>query len=450
MRRLRDKIAVQNATVCIVGLGYVGLPLSRHFSDAGFEVVGFDIDAERVSKLQAGDSYIDDVDDIDLSSMLEGGFKPTTDTTQLSDCDAFILAVPTDVEAGVPDLSAVREATRTIAEHAPNRDILLVCSSTVYPGATDDVIRPTLETVGRVPGEDTLVAVVPERLNPGSGYRFEEIPLVVGADDEIERKTAQTLFDTVLAETVPVDSTITAESTKMVENTYRMVNIGFVNQFAKFAEEAGIDTWEVMDAASSKPFGFQPFTPGPGVGGHCIPVDPQYLTWRAKQMGETLPLVEQARKVNEEMPAHVFDRIKTALAAHNVALEDASVVVLGLAYKPNVSDLRNSPALSVCESLLNAGVSLHPIDPHVDKVEINDDEYNPATTIDSETLRNADAALILVNHDTFNMSTVADNATLVFDTQNAISDSADLPVIRLGDGSPDLQQTHSEMPVSRL
>jgi len=450
MTGLRKRIEDRDATVGIIGLGYVGLPLSCHFTDAGFDVVGFDVDDERVARLHDGDSYIDDVDDETLADRLDAGFRPTTDPTALADCDAFVLAVPTSVTEGEPDMSAVRQATRTVAEHAPDREVLLVCSSTVYPGTADDVIRPALETGGRVPDEDTLVAVVPERLSPGDGYDFAEIPLVVGADSAREREAARALFDAVLTKTVPVDATITAESTKMLENTYRMVNVAFVNQFAAFAEDAGIDAWDVIEAAGTKPFGFQAFTPGPGVGGHCIPVDPQFLTWRARQSGTALPLVESAREVNEGMPNHVFNRIETALAARGTELADASVVALGVSYKPNVGDLRNSPALAVCTSLVEAGASIHPVDPHVDAVEIAGEQYEPASEVDAEEISEADAVLLLVDHDAFDASAVADGAALVFDAQNAVPDDIETPVVRLGDGSSDLRSTASKSPVSRL
>ncbi|WP_121820767.1 nucleotide sugar dehydrogenase [Halostella salina] len=450
MTGLQKRIDERDATVAVVGLGYVGLPLSCHFADAGFEVVGFDVDDERVARLRAGDSYIDDVDDDTLAHRLEDGFEPTTDPTALADCDAFVLAVPTGVTDGEPDMSAVRQATRTVAEHAPDREVLLVCSSTVYPGTTDDVIRPALETAGRFPEADTLIAVVPERLSPGGEYDFADIPLVVGADSDRERRAARALFDAVLTETVPVDATVTAESTKMLENTYRMVNVAFVNQFAAFAEDAGIDAWDVIEAAGTKPFGFQAFTPGPGVGGHCIPVDPQFLTWRARQSGTALPLVESAREVNEEMPDHVFDRIETALAARGTDLGDASVVALGVSYKPNVGDLRNSPALAVCESLVEAGASLQPVDPHVDAVDIAGGRYEPTDDVDRETVRAADAVLLLVDHDAFDAGTVAADANLVFDAQNAVPEDTETPVVRLGDGSSDLRPAVSESTVSRL
>ncbi|MBP1987791.1 nucleotide sugar dehydrogenase [Halolamina salifodinae] len=449
MSSLQNKIADRTATVGVIGLGYVGLPLSQHFTDAGFDVVGFDVDEERVSRLRVGDSYVDDVDDDTLTETVARGFRPTADPAKLAGCDAFVLAVPTGVESGTPDMGAVRQATRTVAEYAPDRDVLFVCSSTVYPGAADEVIRPALENSGRIPGDDILVSVVPERLNPGGEYDFEEIPLVVGADSVRERETAQALFDSVVAETVPVGETITAESAKMIENTYRMVNIAFANQFAEFAENAGVDAWEAIDAAGTKPFGFQKFTPGPGVGGHCIPVDPQYLTWRAKQTGTGLSLVDNAIEVNEAVPSRVFGQIKTALSAHGTDLDDASVVVLGMSYKPNVGDIRNSPALDICELLINAGASIHPVDPHVDEAVIVDERYEPASAIDRGTLRSADIALFLVNHDKFDTDKIAEDSNLIFDAQNAVPEYNDTPVVRLGDGNSEVSSSSLKSPVSR-
>ena len=449
MRPLQNKIADRNATVGVIGLGYVGLPLSHHFSDAGFDVVGFDVDEERVSRLRAGDSYVDDVDSDTLTTALDHGFRPTTDPTKLAGCDAFVLAVPTGIESGTPDMGAVRQATRTVAEHAPNRDVLFVCSSTIYPGAVDAVIRPTLESGGRSPGDDILVSVVPERLNPGGEYDFEEIPLVVGADSGNEREAAQALFDSVVSETVPVDETVTAVSAKMIENTYRMVNIAFANQFAEFAEKAGVNAWDAIEAAGSKPFGFQKFTPGPGVGGHCIPVDPQYLTWRAKQTGTDLSLVESAREVNEAVPTRIFAQIKTALSARGTDLDDASVVAFGISYKPNVGDIRNSPGLALCNLLADAGASVHPVDPHINEALIADSRFEPRSTIDNELIRESDISLLLVNHDEFDIDAIAGESNLVFDAQNVVPECSDTPVVRLGDGNSNVPSISLKPPVNR-
>ena len=286
---LVETLADRSATVGVIGLGYVGLPLSIEFSEAGFDVAGYDINRERVDMLRGGESYVDDVTDETLQAALDAGFRPGDVPSAVEGCDAYVIAVPTGLRSGQPDMTAVRSATEVIADHADDRETLVVVSSTVYPGATREEVEPILEA--RRDSANTHVAMVPERLNPGGDYPFEEISLVVGADDPAAREAAETLFGAVVSETCPVDSTTTAELSKTFENTYRMVNIALVNQFAGFVEKLDADVWGAIDAAATKPFGFQAFYPGPGVGGHCIPIDPQFLTWRASELDADLSLV---------------------------------------------------------------------------------------------------------------------------------------------------------------
>ncbi|PCR90465.1 nucleotide sugar dehydrogenase [Natrinema ejinorense] len=441
MTGVRERIEERAATVAVIGVGYVGLPLACHFTKAGFRVVGFDIDEDRMKSLQRGDSYIDDIDDKRLERALDNDFVPTSDPEKLSEADAFIVAVPTGIQEGEPDMEAIRQASQTIAEHAPDREILYVCSSTVFPGAADEIVRPALQAGGRRPGEDTLVAVVPERINPGGRYEFEDIPLIVGADSDIERTTAQKLFNAVTVGTAPVTSTKAAEMAKTLENTYRMVNIALVNELARHAEEVDVDIWEVINAAGTKPFGFQEFYPGPGVGGHCIPVDPQFLTWLGRREGNPLRLVEQANAINETMPAHVVDQVETGLGARGVPIDDASIVVLGLTYKPNVSDIRNSPAMAICENLCAKNATLTAIDPYVDSTTLANDPIEPENEIDRELIADADVTLLLVDHDVFEYDALED-APFVFDAQNALPTETAMPVLRLGDGES-LSDAHS-------
>ncbi|RQG96953.1 nucleotide sugar dehydrogenase [Natrarchaeobius oligotrophus] len=434
MTAIGRKVESRSATVAVVGVGYVGLPLACHFSTAGFDVVGFDVDEDRMAALRNGSSYVDDVPDRDVTEALEAGFEPTTDPTRLSAADAFVVAVPTGMNGDEPDMSAVRIASRTIAKYAPDREILYVCSSTVYPGAADEIVRDELRVFGRTPGDDALVAVVPERIDPGGEYPFEEIPLIVGADTDRERTAARALFDAVTVKTVPVNSTKAAEMTKTLENTYRMVNIGLVNEVARYAEEIGVDVWEVIDAADTKPFGFQAFYPGPGVGGHCIPIDPRFLTWLGRRHDQPLEMVEQANGMNGRMPVHVVDRLRTALEARGVPLEDANVAVLGLTYKPDVADVRNAPALTIYESLVSRGASVVPVDPHVDSVAVDGERVEPEPEIDRDVISGSDVVLLLVDHDDFEYGPLED-APLVFDAQDALPSDLSMPVLRLGDGT---------------
>ncbi|GAA0668891.1 nucleotide sugar dehydrogenase [Natronoarchaeum mannanilyticum] len=441
MNGVRDRIIRADATIAVVGLGYVGLPLACHFTEAGFGVVGFDIDLERVEQLRDGTSYVEDVDDDTVQQALDQGFEPTTYANALEEADAFLVAVPTGVEQSEPDMSAVRKATESVATNAPDREVLFACCSTVYPGATDEVIRSTLRENGREPGEDTHVAFTPERINPGGSYDFKDIPIIVGADTDEEREAAKTLFEAIVDDTVPVESTGAAEMAKVLENTYRMVNIALVNEVAQHAEEIGVDAWEAIEAAGTKPFGFQTFYPGPGVGGHCIPVDPQFLSWQGRRSGQQLNLVEQAHAINESMPNHVVDRVETALAGRGVSLESASVSILGITYKPNVGDTRNSPALSICELLDTRGANIDVVDPHVDEVRVNETTYEPADEIERDAIADTDAVLLLVDHDAFDYD-VLNAAPVVFDGQDGLPDDLSTITVALGDGTT-VEEDHS-------
>ena len=416
----------RDATIGMIGLGYVGLPLSLAFTEAGYDVAGFDIDAERVARLQDGDSYVDDVSDEALLDALKAGFTPSDDPASVAGCEAYVIAVPTGFENGEPAMEAVEAAARTVSEQAGPHETLVVVSSTVYPGATNDVVSPIV-TADR-PADRTRVAMVPERLNPGSDHTFGDIPLVVGANDSQSRHAARALFSQVVAEVVPVDSTETAELSKTLENTYRMMNIALVNQLVGLAEQLDGDIWAAIEAADTKPFGFQAFEPGPGVGGHCVPVDPQFLTWRGKQVGTELSFIDHAHRINESMPNQVVDSVTNALRARGVDPENATVLLLGAAYKPNVADPRNAPAIEVF-NILSKTTDTTLVDPHVDPEEAGIPIQQSVT---NEELRTADAVVLLVEHDSFDLSRVGQQAQFVFDTRNAMPTSTEATVLTLG------------------
>jgi nucleotide sugar dehydrogenase len=429
MTDLQTRLEEKDARVGVVGLGYVGLPLSLEFTNAGYSVAGFDIDADRVAALEDGRSYVDDVSDEQLTAALDEGFTPDDDPSVVADCDAYVIAVPTGVSNGEPQMDAVRKATQTIAQQASDRDTLVVVSSTVYPGATNEVVEPILHE--QLTPDRTHVAMVPERLDPGSDVPVEEIPLVVGADEDSARTAACALFESVVTETHPVDAATTAELTKTLENTYRMVNIALVNELTAFAERFDADVWDAIEAASTKPFGFQAFYPGPGVGGHCIPIDPQFLTWRASELGTELSLVDEAQRINEWMPSVVVDRIEQVLAERGVDPERASIVTLGLAYKPDVGDTRRSPALEISERLDRDG-NVIAVDPHVDAVE---SDLAVAESTADVPVEDADLVVLLVDHGAFDLEAVTDRASLVFDTRDAVSSDGNAKVVTLGDES---------------
>jgi len=422
---LIDRIAAKEVSIGVIGLGYVGLQISMAFASANFDVNGFDINKRRVSQLQEGNSYIDDISDSDVEQSLHSRFEPSKEPEGVAVCDIYIIAVPTGIGDNGPDMDAVKAAAETIIEQAPDREILVVVSSTVYPGATREVVSPIV-TVER--DSPTYLAMVPERLNPGGEYTFEEIPVVVGADSTVGREAAVELFNHVVKSTYPVDSTVTAELAKTIENTYRMVNIALVNELVPLVEKLEGDIWDAIDAAGTKPFGFESFYPGPGVGGHCIPVDPQFLTWRADELGGDLTFVEDAHRVNERMPKLVVDRLLTMLTARGVT-SPASIVLLGAAYKPNVGDTRNSPALEVADGLAEANDVII-VDPLVEPEKVG---HPVVRSIEETALAEADAVVLLVDHDAFDFHSVGNVASFVFDTRNVMPEDVEADVVQLGE-----------------
>jgi nucleotide sugar dehydrogenase len=425
---LKARLDEQTATIGIIGLGYVGLPLSLAFTDAGFEVCGFDIDDNRVSQLQAGDSYVDDVSDAELMAGLDSTFTPASEATNVAGCDAYIIAVPTGIIDGEPSMGAVRAAAQTIVEQAPNRETLVVVSSTVYPGATNEVVAPIVSADR--PDGTTQFAMVPERLNPGGDRAIADIPLVIGADNTRAREAAATLFGSI-TETVPVERIETAELSKTLENTYRMVNIALVNQLVTLAERLDGDVWEAINAAGTKPFGFQMFDPGPGVGGHCIPIDPQFLTWRASELGSELPFIQHAQEVNETMPDRVIDDVATSIMARGTHLSEATVIILGAAYKPNIGDSRNSPAITIFEGLRHR-TDATLVDPHVDSGEL---EIPIVNSVTDNAIKTADAVVLLVDHDMFDLRRFGEHAEFIYDAKNAVPTDVSATVVTLGEGT---------------
>ena len=426
MTDIGERLATRDAQIGVIGLGYVGLPLSLAFVEAGFDVRGFDINEDRVNQLQTGDSYVDDVTDAELNNGLTDGFTPDSNPNIVADCDVYIIAVPTGVADGEPAMGAVRAAAQTVAQQSGYRETLVVVSSTVYPGATQEVVKPII-TDDRPPAM-TLYAMVPERLNPGGDHEISEIPLVVGADDATARTAASTLFGAI-TDTVPVAATETAELSKTLENTYRMVNIALVNQLVALTERLDADVWEAIDAAGSKPFGFQAFEPGPGVGGHCIPIDPQFLTWRANELETELPFIDHAQQVNAGMPERVVEGVLTALKSRGETLSDASVLAFGAAYKPNIADPRNSPAIEVIKSLRQQ-TSVTLVDPHVDAEEARIPLTN---SVSDETIETADAVVLLVDHDAFDLTRLGNRASFVYDAKNAMPEDVSATVVTLGE-----------------
>lgn len=421
---LRKSFEDHSATVAVIGQGYVGLPLALRFVEAGFRCIGIDINPARVQKLSEGVSHITDVTDAELRAALDSGlYEPSCDFSRISDADAVSICVPTPLnKTREPDLSYIRAAAESVAPHLKSGS-LVVLESTTYPGTTNEVLAPMLLVGDHELDDDIFVAFSPERVDPGNKtYKIGNTPKVVGGVTEMSGVLAKILYDQAIDEVYPVSSATGAELVKLLENTFRAVNIALVNEMAIMCDRMDIDIWSVIGAASTKPFGYMPFYPGPGIGGHCIPLDPSYLSWKAKSFGFYNRFIESATDINTNMPRFVVNKLARILNDQGKALRDANILLIGMSYKPDVSDTRESPALDIWKHLSDwkANLSFH--DPVVEYVEELDNERSVALT--PETLAAADAVVVVTNHSTVDWDLVIEHAPLVFDTRNAITRSA--------------------------
>ena len=422
------KFADADAVVGVIGLGYVGLPVAKAFSDRGFEVYGFDIDEAKPERLRRGEPYIKHVSIEGIPErMRQGRFHATTDFSLVSRVDALIICVPTPLTRHrEPDLSAIEQTARTITPHLrPNQ--LVILESTTYPGTTRDVLLPILAGSGLRPGEELFVAFSPEREDPGNAhFSTTTIPKVVGADDPASRALAIALYGAVIDRVVPVQSLATAEAVKLTENIFRAVNIAMANELKVIYSAMGIDVWEVIEAAKTKPFGYMPFYPGPGLGGHCIPIDPFYLTWKAREFGLTTRFIELAGEINTGMPRYVVDRLAAELNDRfRKSLNGARVLIIGLAYKKNIDDVRESPAFALLKLLEDRGAAVEFHDPHVEVVPTTREHLDLAGRrsfdLTAEALSSMDAVLICTDHDDVDYGLIVGSAPLVVDTRNAVA-----------------------------
>lgn len=419
------KIKTREIKIGVIGLGYVGLPLVKIFLRKGFEVVGFDIDERKVALLNQGKSYILHVRAEELKPYLDQGkFRATGDFSELTKVDAILICVPTPLDTHrSPDLTFIIKTTETIAQYLrPGQ--LVVLESTTYPGTTDEEMLPILERSGLRAGQDFFLAYSPERENPGDkNFSTEKIPKVIGGITRNCLEVAKALYDEVVVRTVPVSSTRVAEATKLLENIFRSVNIAMVNEMKMIFNRLGIDIWEVIEAASTKPFGFMPFYPGPGYGGHCIPVDPFYLTWKAKEVDYPTKFIELAGEINTQMPYYVVDRTIEALNARGKAINKARILILGIAYKKDIDDQRESPALKIISLLKKKGAKVSYHDPYVPH-SFGHREYPDldmkSVPLTARRLKQSDAVVIATDHSIFDYDWIAKNSRLVIDTRNAI------------------------------
>ena len=416
---LHDKIRNRTAKVGVIGLGYVGLPLAVEFALQGFDVTGFDVDEWKAGEIDGGRSYIPDVKSDDVAKTVAAGkLRATTDMSTLHEMDVIDICVPTPLrKTRDPDLSFVVQAVDAVKAHL-RRGQLIILESTTYPGTTDEVVQPALEEQGLKAGTDFYLAFSPERVDPGNTkYSTKSIPKVVGGMNEVSTNLAAELYGAVIDTVVKVSSTQVAEMVKLLENTFRAVNIGLVNEIALMSHRMNIDVWEVIDAAGTKPFGFMPFYPGPGLGGHCIPIDPFYLSWKARQTGFEARFIELAGHVNGSMPAYVAERIAEALNTRKRAINGSKVHLLGMAYKKDVSDMRESPALDVMELLERRGAVVSYTDPFVPRLKY---AHIDIASIDESKLDGVDCAVICTNHKAFDYPAIAARYPLIVDTRNAL------------------------------
>lgn len=418
---LLARITGRTATVAVVGLGYVGLPVAIGAALAGFSVIGFDTEPERVKLLSRGESHVLDVPAEEVAAQVSAGkFRATTDPTALGEADVSVICVPTPLRNELPDMSYIEEAAKVVGAGL-RPGTLVILESTTYPGTTEEFLRGILEKGGLQAGEDFALGFSPERIDPGNPtYQLANVPKIVGGIDADSTKLMGAFYSGFVHSIVEVSSPKAAEMAKLLENTYRHVNIALVNEIAMLSHDMGIDVWEVIDAAASKPFGFQAFYPGPGWGGHCIPVDPAYLSWRVRQLGQTAHFVELSREINHRMPAYVVERVGDALNAEGKALRGAKVLVLGVAYKPDVSDMRESPALDVIARLRKTGAAVSFHDPHIPAITVGDARME-SVVLDDGRLAYADVVLVVTNHSAYDWEHVARHASLILDTRNALA-----------------------------
>ncbi len=428
---LRERISKKTARVGVLGLGYVGLPLAVEFARAGFQVVGIDVQQSKVDQFNQGDSYIKDVgNDIFAPLVKSGQLRATTDFSVIKELDTIDICVPTPLrKTKDPDMSYVVAATEAIAEHI-HPGLLVMLESTTYPGTTDELVLPKLETSGLKVGEDFFLCFSPERVDPGNPkFQTANIPKVVGGITPECTQTGALFYQQALETVVPVSSTRVAEMVKLLENTFRMINIGLVNELAVMCNRMKIDVWEVIDAAATKPFGFMPFYPGPGLGGHCIPIDPFYLSWKSKEAGIEARFIELAGYINGRMPEYVIEKIQDALNDVSKPVRGSQIHILGAAYKRDIDDVRESPALDIIMLLQRRGATVSYSDPFVASIKIE------GATLKSEDMmkgvKKADCVVIVTDHSGIDYSAVIEHSRVIVDTRNALKRFKSEKIVRL-------------------
>lgn len=422
---LMNRLETREAVVGVIGLGYVGLPLAVGFAEAGFTVIGFDVSESKVARLNAGESYIPDITTERVRVLTDAGkLIATTDYEALRRADSVSICVPTPLrKTKDPDMSYVIGAIERVAEIS-HPGLLIVLESTTYPGTTQELVVPKMELKGFIIGVDVFIAFSPERIDPGNPrYSVHNTPKVVGGVTEACTQAAVALYGSAIDQIVPVSTPISAEMVKLLENTFRAVNIGLVNEMALMCDRLGVDVWEVIHAASTKPFGFMPFYPGPGLGGHCIPIDPLYLSWKLKTLNYNARFIELASEINTNMPLYVVEKVALALNDEAKSVRGSKIVILGVAYKRDIDDVRESPALDVIALLQQRGALVVYHDPHVPSLRPDEEhgihQHMDSAVYDDRLLEEADCVVIITNHSTYDWQHVVEHSNLILDTRNA-------------------------------
>jgi UDP-N-acetyl-D-glucosamine dehydrogenase len=430
-QQLDERIRSRTAQVGVVGLGYVGLPLAVEFAKAGFVVTGIDVSQTKVDRVNAGDSYVLDVPSAALLTLLQAGrLRATADFAVLAELDTVDICVPTPLrKTKDPDMSYIDAACREIAGHI-HPGMLIILESTTYPGTSDEFVLPMLERSGIRVGQEFFLCFSPERVDPGNpNYQTSNIPKVVGGITPACTRLGALFYAQALQHVVPVSSTKVAEMVKLLENTFRMINIGLANEMALMCDRMGINVWEVIDAAATKPFGFMPFYPGPGLGGHCIPIDPFYLSWKTRQAGIEARFIELAGYINGQMPHFVLDKVQNALNEQAKPLKGSRIHVMGVAYKRNIDDLRESPALDVMHLLKRRGALLSYSDPYVPQLTV--DDLALCASAPEAAASTADCVVIVTDHSAFDYAALVQQARLIVDTRNALKGFSSEKIVRL-------------------
>ena len=433
---LIKKINDRSAKVGVIGLGYVGLPLAIEFVNAGYEVIGIDVDENKINTINSAKNYIKDVDDKTLEEAVKkGSFKATKDFSIVNDLDTVSICVPTPLNKEKnPDISYIISVMDEIKDYI-HKDMIIILESTTYPGSTKELILPYIENDNLIPGENICLCFSPERIDPGNkSYNTHNTPKVIGGITEKCSTIGKALYSTIIENIILVSSTETAEMVKLLENTFRAINIGLANEVAIMCEKLGVNAWEVIDAAATKPFGFMKFTPGPGLGGHCIPIDPYYLSWKLKTLDYDARFIKLAGEINTQMPKHVIGLITSGLNKNQKSINGSEILIIGVAYKKNIDDCRESPSLDIIELLEKAGCKVSYFDPYVPHLKYNNIKLNSLKTINVENIKNFDASVIITDHSNIDYKLIASSSDLIIDTRNVFKDLNNKNILRLGEG----------------